>query len=168
MYFLDDSNNSKNTKLPSINCDEEIVKEILGSNIDLREYSVNVEKSLVELENDTIADYIKETDSITELHSQINDSDEILERLEGMLCAFQADLSNICQEILSLQELSASLNVSLKNKQAIRNQMSEFIDDIIIPESVIKHIVETPVNEKEFIEQLIILDHKIAFVKVFV
>ncbi|KAH9529459.1 Vacuolar protein sorting-associated protein 52 [Dermatophagoides farinae] len=150
---------------PAIDCDEETVKEILNSNIDLREYSANVEKSLSELENNTIAGYIKEADNISELHLQITDSDKILERLEGMLCAFQADLSNICQEILSLQELSASLNIRLKNKQAIRNQMSEFIDDIIIPESVIKHIVDTPVCEKEFLEQLIILDHKIAFVK---
>nr|XP_027194537.1 vacuolar protein sorting-associated protein 52 homolog isoform X2 [Dermatophagoides pteronyssinus] len=150
---------------PAIDCDEETVKEILNSNIDLREYSANVEKSLSELENTTIAGYIKEADNISELHSQITDSDKILERLEGMLCAFQADLSNICQEILSLQELSASLNIRLKNKQAIRNQMSEFVDDIIIPESVIKHIVDTPVSEKEFLEQLIILDHKISFVK---
>lgn len=142
------------------------MKEILNSGVDLREYSADIEKALVELENDTIADYIREADNISELHSQITSSDQILERLEGMLCAFQADLSNICQEILSLQELSASLNIRLKNKQAIRNEMTDFIDDIIIPESVIKHIVDTPVSEKEFLEQLIILDHKISFVKV--
>lgn len=149
-----------------INYDEKIVKEILHSGVDLRQYSADIEKELAELENGTIADYIKEADNIAELHSEISSSDQILERLEGMLCAFQADLSNICQEILSLQELSASLNIRLKNKQAIRSEMSEFIDDIIIPESVIKHIVDTPVSEKEFLEQLIILDHKIAFVKV--
>lgn len=146
--------------------DENIVKEILHSGVDLREYSSNVEKNLLELETETIADYIKEADNISELHSQITASDQILERLEGMLCAFQADLSNICQEILSLQELSASLNVRLNNKQDIRIEMSKFIEDIIIPESVIKHIVDTPVSEKEFLEQLFILDHKISFVKV--
>lgn len=151
---------------PGNEYDENIVKEILNSETDLRLYSAEVEKALTELENDTIADYIKEADNITELHSQITSSDLILERLEGMLCAFQADLSNICQEILSLQELSASLNIRLKNKQAIRAEMSDFIEDIIIPEAVIKHIVDTPVSEKEFMEQLYILDHKISFVKV--
>lgn len=157
---------SSSSTIPNVEYDETIVKEILNSEVDLRTYSADVEKSLVELENETIADYIKEADNIAELHSQITSSDLILERLEGMLCAFQADLSNICQEILSLQELSASLNIRLKNKQAIRNEMSEFIEDIIIPESVIKHIVETPVSEKEFMEQLYILDCKISFVKV--
>lgn len=121
---------------------------------------------MIDLENRTINDYIRQADNISKLHYQINESDAILERIEDMLCAFQADLSNICQEILSLQELSASLNIRLKNKKEIRNQMTEFIDDILIPESVIKHIVETPVSEKEFLEQLIILDHKISFVKV--
>lgn len=146
--------------------DDNIVKEILNSETDLRTYSADVEKTLVELENETIADYIKEADNISELHSQITASDQVLERLEGMLCAFQADLSNICQEILSLQELSASLNIRLKNKQSIQTEMSEFIDDIIIPESVINYIVNSPVSEKEFMEQLYILDHKISFVKV--
>ncbi|KAI2807176.1 Vacuolar protein sorting-associated protein 52 [Blomia tropicalis] len=145
--------------------DDNIVKEILNSETDLRTYSADVEKTLVELENETIADYIKEADNISELHSQITASDQVLERLEGMLCAFQADLSNICQEILSLQELSASLNIRLKNKQSIQTEMSEFIDDIIIPESVINYIVNAPVSEKEFMEQLYILDHKISFVK---
>lgn len=159
-------NNSSDNSGSGNEYDENIVKEILNAETDLRLYSAQVEKALTELENDTIADYIKEADNITELHSQITSSDLILERLEGMLCAFQADLSNICQEILSLQELSASLNIRLKNKQAIRAEMSDFIEDIIIPEAVIKHIVETPVSEKEFMEQLYILDHKISFVKV--
>ncbi|XP_017491379.1 PREDICTED: vacuolar protein sorting-associated protein 52 homolog [Rhagoletis zephyria] len=158
-------NNSSDNSGSGNEYDENIVKEILNAETDLRLYSAQVEKALTELENDTIADYIKEADNITELHSQITSSDLILERLEGMLCAFQADLSNICQEILSLQELSASLNIRLKNKQAIRAEMSDFIEDIIIPEAVIKHIVETPVSEKEFMEQLYILDHKISFVK---
>ncbi len=30
-----------------------------------------------------------------------------------MLCAFQADLGNICQEILTLQEQSVALNIKL-------------------------------------------------------
>ncbi|KAF7492268.1 Vacuolar protein sorting-associated protein 52 -like protein [Sarcoptes scabiei] len=114
------------------NYDETIVKEILESNIDLREYSDN------------------RCDSRTNRRYVVCVSSRFKQYLP---------------RILSLQELSASLNIRLKNKKEIRNQMTEFIDDILIPESVIKHIVETPVSEKEFLEQLIILDHKISFVK---
>lgn len=148
-----------------IEYDENLVKEIFQTGVDLRVYSADVEKKLNDLENETINDYIKESDNLNKLHSHITASDQILERLEGMLCAFQADLSNICQEILSLQELSASLNIRLKNKQIVHNEMNEFIDDIIISETVIKHIVDTPVSEKDFLEQLEVLDKKISFVK---
>jgi hypothetical protein len=141
------------------------VKEVLQSGVDLRSYSKQVEKELTDIENASVADYINESKNIASLHSQITASDQILERLEGMLCAFQADLGNICQEILSLQELSVSLNIRLKNKQSVRSELSQFVDDMIVAEAVISHIVDTPVSEKEFLEQLYILDHKISFVK---
>ena len=144
---------------------EELVKEVLQSGVDLRSYSKEVEKSLADIENASVNDYISQSEAIACLHSEITSSDQILERLEGMLCTFQADLGNICQEILSLQELSVSLNQRLKNKQSIRSQLSQFVDDMIVSEAVIAHIVDTPASEKEFLEQLYVLDHKICFVK---
>jgi hypothetical protein len=101
---------------------------------------------------------------VVELHDQINNCDSILERLEGILCSFQADLGNICQEILSLQEESVSLNIRLKNKQAVRGDLSQFIDEIIIPESVMTHIIGTPASEQDFLNNLVILDQKISFI----
>ncbi|CAK9252738.1 unnamed protein product, partial [Sphagnum jensenii] len=53
----------------------------------------------------------------------------------------------------------------LKNKQSVRSELSQFVDDMIVAEAVISHIVDTPASEKEFLEQLYILDHKISFVK---
>lgn len=145
--------------------DDELVKEILHSGTDLRAYSQKVEKELRDVENESIGDYIKESPNIANLNSQINGCDQILERLEGILCTFQADLGNICQEIITLQEESIALNIRLKNKQAVRGELSQFVDDMVIPEAVITHILETSASERDFLEQLIVLDHKIAFVK---
>lgn len=144
---------------------DDFVKEVLQSGVDLRAYSQKVEKELRVIENESIGDYIKESSNIASLHGQINGCDQILERLEGILCTFQADLGNICQEILTLQEESVSLNIRLKNKQAVRSELSQFVDDMVVPEAVITHILETPASERDFLEQLIILSHKIAFVK---
>lgn len=58
-----------------------------------------------------------------------------------------------------------ALNVKLKNKQTVRNDLTKFIDDLIIPQSVISHILDTPAQDKEFLDQLHVLDHKICFVK---
>ncbi|KFM74812.1 Vacuolar protein sorting-associated protein 52-like protein, partial [Stegodyphus mimosarum] len=85
--------------------------------------------------------------------------------MEQMLRLFQSDLGSISKEILTLQQQSVSMNVRLKNRQAIRGELSQFVDDMIVQESLIQHILETPVTEKEFLEDLQILDHKIAFVK---
>lgn len=138
---------------------------MLQKGVELRSYSKQVEKDLKEIENASIGDYISQSENIADLHQQISSSDKILERLEGILCEFQADLGNICQEIFYLQEQSVSLNVRLKNMQVVRGELSQFIDDMVVPESVISHILDTPASEKEFLEQLYILDHKISFVK---
>lgn len=129
---------------------DEFVKEILQSGVDLRSYSAEIESRLRDVENASVGDYIKESGNIASLHRQITDCDEILERLEGMLCTFQADLGNICQEILSLQEQSLSLNIRLKNKQALQNELSHYIEEIKVPEDVILHISDTPAGEKTF------------------
>lgn len=145
-------------------CDD-LFKELIQSGVDLRNYSHDVNRQLKRVENSCVGDYINESTNIARLHQQINESDQILERIEGMLCAFQADLGNICQEILTLQEQSVALNVKLKNKQAVRGDLTKFIDDLIIPQSVITHILDTPAQEREFLEQLQVLDAKICFVR---
>lgn len=123
-----------------------------------------VEEELKTVVDASVKDVIKESSNIVDLHDQINSCDSILERLEGILCSFQADLGNICQEILSLQEESVSLNIRLKNKQAVRGDLSQFIDEIIIPESVMTHVIGTPASEQDFLDNLVILDQKIAFI----
>lgn len=143
---------------------DEFVRDVLQSGVDLRVYSAQVEKELKEVESDLVTDYIQQSPNIAKLHGQINECDGILERLEDILCTFQADLGNICQEILTLQEESVSLSIRLKNKQFIRQELSSFIDEIIIPEDVITHIIDTPASEKQFLEQLKVLDQKVLFV----
>ena len=155
---------SVHLELDKDNLCDELVTDLIQSGVDLRNYSVNVNQQLRRVENACVGDYINESVNIARLHQQIKESDCILERIEGMLCSFQANLGNICQEILSLQEQSLSLNIRLKNKQELDHELSQFLDDLVVPEAVITHILDTPAQEKEFLEQLHTLDHKISFV----
>ncbi|KAG8199048.1 hypothetical protein JTE90_021061 [Oedothorax gibbosus] len=139
------------------NLEDDFIKEALKSGMDLRQYSRQIEKELKEVENASIQD--------SSLHNQITACDVILERMEQMLKLFQSDLGSISNEILTLQQQSVSMNIRLKNRQAIRGELSQFVDDMIVQESLIQHILESPVTDKEFLEDLQILDHKIAFVK---
>ncbi|KAI8771205.1 vacuolar protein sorting-associated protein 52 isoform X5, partial [Biomphalaria glabrata] len=147
------------------NLEDEIVKEALKKGVDLRHYSKEIEQELLKVENESVQDYIKESQNIASLHRQIAACDTILERMEQMLNGFQGDLSSISTEIQSLQDQSIAMNVKLKNRQSIRGELSQYVDEMVIPETMIKSILECPVTEDDFKEQLHELNHKINFVK---
>ncbi|KAK2143335.1 hypothetical protein LSH36_853g01026 [Paralvinella palmiformis] len=75
---------------------------------------------------------------------QGNLEDEIVQealqtRMEQMLNGFQTDLSSISHEIQSLQKQSVAMNVKLKNRQAVRGELSQFVDEMVVPEAMIKY-----------------------------
>uniref|UniRef100_A0A671PS70 Vacuolar protein sorting-associated protein 52 homolog n=1 Tax=Sinocyclocheilus anshuiensis TaxID=1608454 RepID=A0A671PS70_9TELE len=142
------------------NLEDDLVKEALKTGVDLRQYSKQVETELQRIEQASIKDYIKESQNIASLHNQITACDSILERMEGMLSSFQSDLSSISSEIQTLQQQSVSMNLRLKNRQAVRSQLSQLVDELVVPSTMI-----SPVTEQEFLEQLHELNSKINYAK---
>ena len=57
--------------------------------------------------------------------------------MESMLYGFQHDLSSISQEIQNLQEHSIDMNMKLKNRQLVKSELSQLVDEMVIPESMI-------------------------------
>ncbi|XP_048472593.1 vacuolar protein sorting-associated protein 52 homolog isoform X3 [Rhincodon typus] len=147
------------------NLEDELVKEALKTGVDLRHYSKQVETELQHIEHASIKDYIKESRNIASLHNQITACDTILERMEQMLSMFQCDLSSISSEIQTLQEQSITMNIKLKNRQSVRSELSQLVDELVIPNSMITTVLETSVTEQQFLEQLHELNNKINYVK---
>uniref|UniRef100_A0A8C2XCV9 Vacuolar protein sorting-associated protein 52 homolog n=1 Tax=Cyclopterus lumpus TaxID=8103 RepID=A0A8C2XCV9_CYCLU len=87
------------------------------------------------------------------------------QRMEGMLSGFQSDLSSISSEIQTLQQQSVSMNVRLKNRQAVRSHLSQLVDELMVPGAMIATILDSPVTDQEFLEQLHELNNKINFAK---
>ncbi|CAJ0946066.1 unnamed protein product [Ranitomeya imitator] len=108
---------------------------------------------------------IEQSQNIASLHTQIIACDAILERMGLMLGGFQSDLSSISSEIQSLQEMSLAMNIKLKNRQTVRSELSELVDELIIPNTMISVILDVPVTEQQFVEQLQELNNKINYVK---
>lgn len=50
----------------------------------------------------------------------------------------QSVLSNISTEITTLQKKSVSMSVQLTNRQGVRVQLSQFIEDMAVPEEMIR------------------------------
>uniref|UniRef100_A0A3Q1D066 Vacuolar protein sorting-associated protein 52 homolog n=1 Tax=Amphiprion ocellaris TaxID=80972 RepID=A0A3Q1D066_AMPOC len=144
---------------------DEVDSKTTFTGVDLRQYSKQVEAELQRIEQASIKDYIKESQNIALLHNQITACDSILERMEGMLSGFQSDLSSISSEIQTLQQQSVSMNVRLKNRQAVRSHLSQLVDELVVPGAMISTILDSPVTEQEFLEQLHELNNKINFAK---
>jgi len=159
-YFLEEADSHIQANL-----EDAVVQEALKSGVDLREYSKQVEDELKVVENESIEDYIEQSQNIASLHNQIVECDQLLGRMENMLLSFQSDLGSISSEILSLQQQSVQMNVKLKNRQSIRGELTQFVDEMAVPEEMVLAIMETPVSEPQFLEQLQNLDHKVNFLK---
>ncbi|XP_006860415.1 PREDICTED: vacuolar protein sorting-associated protein 52 homolog isoform X3 [Chrysochloris asiatica] len=120
---------------------------------------------LQQIEQKSIRDYIQESENIASLHNQITACDAVLERMEQMLGAFQSDLSSISSEIRTLQEQSGAMNIRLRNRQAVRGKLGELVDGLVVPSVLVTAILEAPVTEPRFLEQLQELDAKAAAVR---
>lgn len=144
---------------------DESLQEVLNSGTDLREYSKEIEKQLLKVSNSSLSLYIKESDKISSLHNSISSCDKILENMETMLVNFQQVLNNISSEITALQKKSVMMSQQLTNRLVVKNELYQFIDNLAIPEEMIRSIMESPVTDKEFLTHLNELNHKLGMVK---
>lgn len=55
-----------------------------------------------------------------------------------MLDGFQKNLSAISNEIQTLQHQSVTMNIKFKNRQSIRTELTQFIDEMLVPENMIR------------------------------
>lgn len=141
----------------------QMVGSILGQGIQLREYAVEVEENLRQVELESIQDYMKESDNLVSLHAQIRECDTILTQMESLLGGFQADLGSISSEIKSLQEQSMSMGIKLKNRKVAEAKLATFIEEVVVPPGMIDTIVDGEVNE-EYVNVLQSLSKKLTYV----
>ncbi|CAH4005111.1 vacuolar protein sorting-associated protein 52 homolog isoform X1 [Pieris brassicae] len=159
------SKNSDMSEILDKNLEDIEIQEVLKNGTDLREYALQIDKSIKEAEKASVADYLKESENIGSLHNQIEECDGILERMENMLLVFQNDLGSISNEIISLQKRSVNMSIQLSNRQGLKGPLSSFIEDIAVSETLIFGINNLPITDKEFMIQLAILNQKLNFVK---
>uniref|UniRef100_A0A8V5GYS9 Vacuolar protein sorting-associated protein 52 homolog n=1 Tax=Melopsittacus undulatus TaxID=13146 RepID=A0A8V5GYS9_MELUD len=146
------------------NLEDALVQEALKSGVDLRQYSKQVELELQEVERASIRDCIL-SENIAALHNQITACDTILERMEQMLGSFQLHLSTLTLQIRSLQDQSGALSLRLRNRRRLRRHLGQLLEELVVPSAMISTILEAPVPEPEFLEQLRELDGKLGAVK---
>lgn len=58
--------------------------------------------------------------------------------MEQMLGSFQSALSSISCEIRTLQEHSVAMNLRLRNRRAVRRQLGQLLDELVVPAPMIR------------------------------
>lgn len=182
---------SNETQLNGVDLKDSIIKEALNSGVDLRKYSQQIEQQLQEVclychlllipccpprvlnffythpkqvELVSVKDYIEQGTSLARLHSSLMQCDVALAKMEDMLSTFRTQLGGLSSDILQLQHQSSQLGLRLTNRQAARSLAGQVIDDLVVPEQLIRHILATPVTESVFSEQLVVLQAKLILV----
>ncbi|GBG65955.1 hypothetical protein CBR_g54934 [Chara braunii] len=141
---------------------QEVVSSILGQGSELREFARDVEEKLRQVELESIQDYIKESDNLVLLHTQIRECDSILGKMEELLGGFQADLGAISSEIKNLQEQSMSMGIKLRNRKDVEGKLAKFLEDIVLSPELIDNIFEGEMNEA-YLKSLETLSRKLIF-----
>ncbi|XP_050542864.1 vacuolar protein sorting-associated protein 52 homolog [Daktulosphaira vitifoliae] len=147
-----------------VELDDNVLSQILKTETDLRDYSQQIESTLKSQENLAIDKYIKAGDQIVTLHKNLKECENILENTESVLFTFQEELKNITNEITRIQQRSISMAQQLCNRQSVKGLLRQFIDDIVIPESLIVAITTCTVVDENFSSNLSLLNYKILFI----
>ncbi|GMT32363.1 hypothetical protein PFISCL1PPCAC_23660 [Pristionchus fissidentatus] len=148
------------------NADPEVIRRALaaGGN-DICEYTGSIKEQLKTTHLDAVRDCIENADKLCDLHQQINDCDQVFEKLEQMLIGFQSELGSLSTDMSRLQEQSVSISLELENRQKVRGELSQFVDDIVVSQQMIKAILEADTGDRAFLEQLHELQHKLQFLR---
>ncbi|KAF8386907.1 vps-52 [Pristionchus pacificus] len=155
------------------NADPEVIRRALaaGGN-DIREYTgkfmlllCSIKEQLKTTHLDAVKDCIENADKLCDLHQQITECDQVFEKLEQMLIGFQSELGSLSTDMSRLQEQSVSISLELENRQKVRGELSQFVDDIVVSQQMIKAILEADTGDRVFLEQLHELQHKLQFLR---
>jgi len=135
---------------------------ILGT--EPRDMVAQFDAKLSAAEVNAIQDYIAESDNLIALHGEIEQCDNVLEAIEGLLGKYASDLATISTDIRALQQQSQTMNKKLKNRRALQGGLSDFIERVALLPSLIHTIMEAPPPSAEFSDALSQLSSKLAFV----
>lgn len=132
--------------------------------LDLRQVSDNVVAELRALQNEAAFDYLKIENETYELLGEIENADNILGELEGVLKNFRDGLSDVKNEMTFLQEKSLNMNVSLNNRKNLSKTFAMFIENVMLEPTLIDEILNGLIDDK-YVENIRRLCKKLDYIK---
>ncbi|KAF2076763.1 hypothetical protein CYY_001952 [Polysphondylium violaceum] len=150
---------------------EKVIENSMNKNIDLNQFSNQVQEALVKyddemkaLYNDIIPDYVNERENFATMYKTLKESGNILTGFEEMLKGFQNDLTSITHELKALQDLSINENVKYKNRKLVVEKLTKVVEELCISKDLIKVLSESEVND-QYLQYLSIFSKKIGYIQ---
>ncbi|KAJ1677770.1 hypothetical protein EV182_005472 [Spiromyces aspiralis] len=97
---------------------DESIKGILERGTDINKYSKQVERELQRVSAQQLGAYEDQAEALTTLHSEIEDCDSVLARMEDLLSKFKFSLGTINKDIQELQDTLLNMSIDLNNHTA--------------------------------------------------
>jgi len=141
-----------------------IAEALASEGANLRQYVKRIEGDLRKVERESIADYVRESENLAQLHMKIRSCDEVLGNMQDLLGTFQGNLGKVSAEIKTLQERAGKLSVKAKNRKLVDGKLSRFVDGAGVPPALIETITEADVNDN-YMEYLLMLRRKCTFIE---
>lgn len=132
---------------------EDIVRDALEKEVDLRAYGERINNELHEASLQSVDDYLHESVYLAHLHNEIKVSDTILSQMQELLHKFQKDLSAVSSEIRVLQNESLNITVKLNNRKAADVFLRDFINKIALTPTMVKILSDGAIN-KQYMDTL--------------
>lgn len=139
-----------------------VIRNALNRGVDLRSYSRQVDAELRAMEALSIGDYVRESDAIAGLFSQVLSCETVLTTMQGLLQNFQDNLGGISDEIRSLQEESLKLSVKMQNRRNVGGKVKGFLAKVAVSEGLVSRICDAPIDES-WLRDLRALSEKVEF-----
>jgi hypothetical protein len=154
-----------------LSSDPELVEETIaavlqGSSPDSRSRPVEDEflARLQTVESRAIAEYIAEADNLLKLSDDIQACDGLLESLEHILSSYDERLDGVTDEILGYQRRCDKIFEELRDKRELRDEVSTFVESLILKPKLIRDLTTLPVNDHGFAEALSEFDGKLTYI----
>lgn len=134
-----------------------LVHKAIEQGVDLREYSKQIQQDLKKIEIESIDDYLQEAERLADLHSQLRDCDNVLEKMEQMLQSFQDSLGDTTLAIKKLQDKSFSMHIQLNNRKGAAQTLHDFVTKAVVSQRLVTEINEWKVDER-YLSPIVELD----------
>ena len=124
------------------------------------QYRKKVYNDLNNIESEIIKNLSKNDKEFMEMFKNFEESEEILDKLEGNLLFYKNKLNDINNDMKVLQNKSNEITLKLKNRKEFEEELFTLLDSIILAPDFLNDILCKDIND-EFVGKINILEKKL-------